>query len=396
MHRRVETTQTPYSTFGRCLSTPGETGWLPAPVIHHPISYNSLSTATLLHPLPLPSAPFRIMDTNSGSAEGSLDPGGSDRSPGNPNSPAPPAPDKTIGTQRPQTRVFTLFNRLPAELRVLIWEFACAPPGPRIHFWDPSADPDEVHWYGRDDSISVMKLSSRTHWSVTERTYDPLFEWYGLQLLSVCAEARRVFIRAKTTSLVWNPAHYLAALSDMEQTTDVLCIRGGRGMHSSPLPDPDLDEEDCYPRERHPPRRLALEIPPPADSRYCGWLVQPMSTWVVYYGETLAFMKFDRLEIVYLLDPHIKPKSHYDRHQAMPPEMYTETFDGHRGSKFVAIDPEDKQAVLLWDIPKHCGTMLECVRLFLTGFLNLQRISDPPLPDPKLRFLACVSESSQT
>lgn len=243
-----------------------------------------------------------------------------------------------------------------------------------------------------------MSLACRTHWSVTERTYDPLFEWHGLQLLSVCVEARRAFIRAKTTSLVWNPAQYLAALTDMEQATDVLCIRAAREMEDpmSHLTGPDLDDRDCYPWGRHPPRRLAFEIPAQADLRDRDQLTRPMLIWVRYYAVTLVFMEFNRPEIIYLLVHHIKPKAHYDRYQAMPPEMYIEVFDGHHGSKFVAIDPEDKQAVLLWVIPKLCWALLECIRPYLSGLINLQRLSDPLLPDPKLRFLACVSDSSQT
>lgn len=118
-----------------------------------------------------------------------------------------------------------------------------------------------------------------------------------------------------------------------------------------------------------------------------------MPHWLGHYNNQQKFMHFDRLEIVYVLAHHIKPRAHYDHQQVMPPEMYTEAFDGHHGSRFVAIDPEDNQAVQLWIIPEHCWKILECVRPFPDFFSR--RVSDDSHPKAKLRFLACVRESSQ-
>lgn len=118
--------------------------------------------------------------------------------------------------------------------------------------------------------------------------------------------------------------------------------------------------------------------------------------WFIEYCESLMFMGFDRLEIVYMLAHDIKPQARYDQHQAMPPEMYTEAFFGHHGSKFVAIDPEDKQAVQLWIIPEHYWTMSEWVRRLLPRHWGTKGISDPHLFDPQFRLLARVSESLQT
>lgn len=132
-----------------------------------------------------------------------------------------------------------------------------------------------------------------------------------------------------------------------------------------------------------------------------------MPEWLPHYGENQKFMRFDRLEIVYVLNQDIKPRAHYDHQEGMPPDMYTEVFGGHHGSKFVAIDPEDEGALQLWNIPRHCWVILNCGRI-LPHFLGIvfpsnegrhsynQRISEFSPPKVKLRFLACVRESSQT
>ncbi|KAK7735771.1 hypothetical protein SLS63_003729 [Diaporthe eres] len=124
--------------------------------------------------------------------------------------------------------------------------------------------------------------------------------------------------------------------------------------------------------------------------------------WLGYYIEKQKFMRFDRLEKIYVLDQHIKPRAHYDHPEDMPPDMYTEAFDGHHGSKFVAIDPKDKRTIQLWNIPRHCWNIFRFPHLPYFHLLSLEPSDDDQLmmytfaSTAKLRFLACVRGSSQT
>lgn len=369
------------------------------------------------------------MDTNlriEKPSEASVGDESSDCSPGKskPSTAAPPDdPTRSGSAQQPQTQVtvFHLFQRLPAELRVLVWEFACAPPGPRIHFLEPIADPhdegrgpfwDALRRRWRKNYCHGCERTPGIHWEISKRTKDPCFQWSGRELLSVCIEARRVFLNQKTTSLTSHREQPRVEFSDIVQTEDIICIHTGllvRGDFMEPLY-PGFGERQtgfCHRDERPSPRRLALEVPVAAESSdHLGRFYWLMPEWLGYYSENEKFMRFDRLEIVYVLDQHIKPRAHYDHQEDMPPDMYTEVFDGHHGSKFVAIDPEDKKAVRLWNIPRHCWRILSLVRSF-PNFLDLvitsnedrhyynQHISDD-YPNAKLRFLACVRESSQT
>lgn len=360
-----------------------------------------------------------IMDTNprtDKSSETSDDNESPDRSPGETVPVTAAAPDDTTrpgSPQQPQTQVtaFPLFQRLPAELRVLIWEFACAPPGPRIHFLEPIADPyDEgcgpfwfKHGRWQENYSPGCERTPKIHWEISERTKDPCFEWSGWELLSVCIEARRVSLNQKTTSLTSRKEQPWAKSSDMVQIKDIICIRAS--FRDDPMSRliPGFGQRGfCYYDEQPSPRRLALEVPIPAEfsdslDRFSALIPQ----WLGHYSTEQKFMRFDRLETVYVLDQQIKPRAHSDHQESMPPEMYTEAFDGHHGSKFVAIDPEDGEAVKLWDIPKHCWNILG----FLHSFFHLlfaeqsddnQPITIDLLPKPKLRFLACATESLRT
>lgn len=413
------------SIYGKCISAPDVEGLcLHLPHTNRPTSYNFLSTTTPLHPLLWPFAPLLIMDAiprTDKSSEASVHHGSSDRSPGEPIPLMPLAPDDTTtpgSAQQPQTQVtvFTLFQRLPAELRVLVWEFACAPPGPRIHFLEPIADPDDEgrgpFWHQerqwRENYCHGCERTPRIHWEISERTNGPCLQWSGRELLSVCIEARRVFLDQKTTSLTSRGEQPRVGFSEMAQTEDIICTRASHGYRDDftyPL-NTDFGERQtgfCHRDERPSPRRLALEVPVAFESlnrrdRFDNWL---MPKWLFHYGCRQKFMRFDRLEIVYVLDQHITPRAHYDQQQVMPPDMYTEAFDGHHGSKFVAIDPEDEQAVELWNIPKHCWDIsgFPYFPTLISIFdVNDGRhfIVDGHIPKVKLRFLACVRESSQT
>lgn len=361
------------------------------------------------------------MDSKSSTkfSQNSVEPDRSDRSSGEPVHSTPAVTDDTVEpspARQPQDRVFTLFKRLPAELRLLIWEFACASHEPRIHFLEPIADTDDEargpfwhrHRSWRDVYCPESESTPIIHWEISERTKDPYFQWPGKQLLSVCNEARRVYLDQETTS---RREKLRVGFPDMDPTTDVICVRAGfasRGYYVASFLNGMGERETgyCYPDERPSPRRLALEIPVPTDHPdFRGLLSTLMPQWLKYYGRKQKFMQFHQLETVYLLDQHIKPRAHYHHQEDMPTDTYTESFDGHHGSKFVSIDPEDKQAVQSWNIPEHCWNILRCVRPF-PHFLNLfgtsnadtdhnQRIIDGSLPRAKMRFLACVRESSQ-
>lgn len=392
-------------------------------------SYNFLSTTTPLHPLLWPCAPLHIMDTNPRADKSSETPGNHaspDRSPGESLSLTAAATDDTTrsgSAQQPQTQIFTFFKRLPAELRVIIWEFPSAPPGPpRILFLEPIADPHDegrgpfwdAHWRRwRDNYCHGCERTPRIHWEISARTNDPCFQWPGRELLSVCTEARRVFLDQKATSLTSRREQLQAEFSDIVQTEDIICIRASlraSGNFMDPLY-PGLGERQtgfCHHDERPSPRRLALEVPITAvSSSHLSTVSALLPEWLIHYGENQKLMRFDRLEIVYVLNQDIKPRAHYDHQEGMPPDMYTEVFGGHHGSKFVAIDPEDEEALQLWNIPRYCWVILNCARtlphflgiVFTSNEVNYcynQRISEFPPSKVKLRFLACVMESLQT
>lgn len=338
------------------------------------------------------------------SSQDSLDPDGSDRSSGEP---VPSTPAVTVDTvehnpaRQPQNRVFTLFKRLPAELRILIWEFACAPPGPRIHFLEPIADSDKIH---KVSYTSFEEWVPEIHWEISEHTKDPCFQWSGRELLSVCTEARRALLSQKTTSLF--PSREQPRVASSVPTTDIMCVRAGyatRGNFVYSLNPASgfgfFERVTGYcPRDERPsPRRLALEIPVYAESpNHYRRFDKLMPAWLGYYGRRQKFMLFDRLEIIYVLGRRIKPQAHYDHVGDMPLEMYDEAFDGHHGSKFVAIDPEDKQAVQLWIIPEHCWKILRSLGGFPYFHSHNNHTIDDSLPRAKVKFLACVRESSQT
>lgn len=391
---------------------------------NHPTYRNTLSTTTPIHALLWPCAPFHIMDTNprtDKSSETAVDDESPDRSPGETVPVTATAPDDTTRpgfAQQPQTQVtaFPLFQRLPAELRVLIWEFACAPHRPRIHFLEPKADPHDEgrgpFWYEhrrwQENYCPGCERTPRIHWEISERTKDPCFQWSGWELLSVCVEARRVFLDKRTTSLTSRKEQPWAKSSGMVQTKDIICIRASRGFRDGfmSLLDPGFGERQtgfCLYDEQPSPRRLALEVPIPAEfSDSPDRLSALMPEWLYHYRTEQNFMRFDRLETVYVLDQQIKPRAHSDHQESMPPEMYTEAFDGHHGSKFVAIDPEDAEAVKLWDIPKHCWNILEFLHSLFFHLLFAEQSNDNQtrtidfLSKAKLSFLACATESSQT
>lgn len=324
--------------------------------------------------------------------------------------------------QRVRARDFTLFKLLPAELRAFVWEFACAPPGPRIHYLDPIAAPnDDGHglWWDvgylrwRENYSPGCEQRQRVRWEISEYTKDLKFKWTGRELLAVCVEARNTFLRLGqklTNSSLYGgrPRH---KLSDMIQTTDVICIRAGASNHDLRQVSPPGMRQICPSDERPAPRRLALEIP--TDARYRILCPSPQTSqgrsflphWLCVYRQNQKFMQF---EVVYILDQHIKPWAHYDHQAGMPPGMYAEAFEGHHGSKFVSVDPDNKHAVRLWNIPEYCWEVLENVRSFpdlpqfYTGKTSLE-FSDHWrscywgfFPKAKMRFLACVNESSQS
>lgn len=123
-----------------------------------------------------------------------------------------------------------------------------------------------------------------------------------------------------------------------------------------------------------------------------------MPLWLNHYGHKQKFMRFDQLEAVYLLDRDIKPRAHYRHQEDIPPEMYTEAFDSHHGSKYVAIDPEDKQAVQFWTISESCSNILARIKDYAPfSYMTVscdadynRRIRNDTLAKAKLRFLACV------
>lgn len=339
------------------------------------------------------------------SPEASVDHENPGRPPESPVPSMPVTPDDTIRpdpAQQPQTRAFTLFKRLPVELRFLIWEFACAPAGPRIHFLEPIAIPDE-HPVGEDPG-SERKRTSRIHWGSSVHTNDPRFQWSGRELLSVCIDSRRVFLDQKNTNVTSRTEQTQVERSNMVQTTDIICIRAGtaiKGLFIRPL-DPwnfvGVELELAQRGERPSPRRLALEVPAAAYSIFCGgWRFQYVRpNWLRHGSDKQKFMRFVRLEVVYIFDQHIKPRAQYDHQEVMPHELYTEAFEGHNGSRFVAIDPEDKQAIQLWIIPEHCRRIVEFSQHFPDNDYRSHLLDPPFLPNPKLRFLACVKEGLQT
>lgn len=349
--------------------------------------------------------PVHIMDSKSStnkSSQDSCDPDRSDRSSGEPVPSTPAVTDDTVepsSARQPQNRVFTFFKRLPAELRVLIWEFACAPPGPRIHFLEPIADSEKVH---RFSHASSEEWVPEIHWEISEHTKDPCFQWYGRELLSVCIEARRALLNQQTMSLISSREQPRVASS--VPTTDIVCVRAGfptRGYfpYSMNLRF-GLSERDtgyCPRNERPSPRRLALETPVFAEfPHHYRRFDKLMPAWLGCNGREQKFMLFDQLEVIYVLGRRIEPQARYDHVGDMPPEMYDEAFDGHHGSKFVAIDPEDKQAVQLWIIPEHCWKILRSLGGFPYFRSHNNHTIDDTLPRAKVKFLACVRESSQT
>lgn len=336
-------------------------------------------------------------------------------------------------TQRSQTRAFPFFKLLPAELRIFVWEFAYyATPGssvPRIHFLEPTVKPNDdnfVTWWDRNGQcrhyVPGSQRGQRIHWEVSESTDDPAFWWSGRELLAVCVEARVVFLKLnqKATFDPVHRPHVRHKISDTIQTTDIMCIRAGIATYGSwkiPTRDellPNGVRQFCYHTERPLPRRLALELP--ADAKYhLGPTPRSFPVFVPYwlhiYGHNHNFMRLGRLEIVYILDKRIKPRAQYDRQEDMPSEMYTEVFEGNYGRKFVAIDPEDRRAVQHWIIPQYCREALEIrgpfslLPLLVPGTTvdNIVYQARYPLlalrsryRNYKLRFLACVKESSQT
>lgn len=344
------------------------------------------------------------MDSKSStkSSQNSLDPERSDRSS---EEAVPSTPAVTNGTvepspaRQPQNRVFTFFQRLPAELRLLIWEFACAPPGPRIHFLEPiDASYENLKFVYRSSGI----LDPEIHWQISEGTRDPCFQWSGPKLLSVCTEARKVLLNQQTMSLISSREQPRVASS--VPTTDIICVRAGYATRGSVVYSKNLgsrfsarDTGYC-PRDVRPsPRRLALEIPVAAESHWKYLRFDKLlPAWLGYCGRKQKFMLFDRLEVLYVLGRGIRPQAHFDHVRDMPPKMYDEAFDGHHGTKFVAIDPEDKQAVQLWIIPPQCWI----VSRNLGGFpyfssRNNHTIDNSP-PMVKVKFLACVRKNSQT
>lgn len=348
--------------------------------------------------------PVHIMDSKSStkSSRNSLDPDRSDQSSGETVPSTPAVTDDTVEpspARQPQNRVFNFFKRLPAELRLLIWEFACAPPGPRIHFVEPIKVSDETNKFFY---VSSERWVPEIRWEISEGTSDPCLQWSGRDLLSVCTEARRALLNQQTMSLISSREQLRVASSD--PTTDIICVRAGYAtrayfMHLLNFGFGEREHGYCVRDERPSPRRLALKIPVDAvlDSPYGFHRFQRlMPYWLGRNGREQKFMLFDQLEVVYVLDKYIKPQAHYDHLGDMPPEMYAEAFDGHHGSKFVAFDPEDKQAVQLWTIPEHCWEILRCVEGFPYFNNHNNHTRYDSLPEIKLRLLACVRESSQT
>ncbi|KAG6368317.1 hypothetical protein INS49_002522 [Diaporthe citri] len=338
--------------------------------------------------------------------------------------------------QQPQTQAFTLFKLLPAELRVFVWEFAFyatpGPSGPRVHFLEPMAKPNDddfVSWWDRDGQychrhyVPGCQRGQRIHWEVSGSTDDPGFWWSRRELLAVCVEAREVFLKLNQKA-TFDPVHRPHArqkISDMIRTTDIMCIRAGTatcGSWKSPKTDellPNGVRQICYPNERPSPRRLALELPTAAEYQLGPTprsLLVFVPYWLSMYGPKHGFMYFGLLEIVYILDQGIKPRAQYDCQEDMPSEMYTEVFEGNHGSKFVAIDPEDRRAVQHWIIPEYCRAALELRGPFSLLPLLVPPTTFGPISGPsrfewqyihsnrylkyKLRFLACVRECSQT
>lgn len=354
------------------------------------------------------------------SSQASVDHESSGRPPDNPVPSMPVVPDDTTRpgpAQQPQTRVFTLFKRLPVELRFLIWEFACAPARPRIHFLEPIAKPDEdgrvLPWYRsqgwrQDRGITRGEKAPGIHWETSKYTNDPCFQWSGRELLSVCIEARRVFLDQKTKGLLTSCTEQTQVeRSNMVQTTDIICVRAGVAMSRSsnhPLYPREFGEPAfgfCHRDERLSPHRLALELPAAAYPAFRRWPYHSVVPNWLGYNAMQTFMRFNRLKVVYILDQHIKPRTQYDHQEGMPHEMYNEAFESHHGSKFVAIDPEDKQAMQHWIIPEHCRVTLESARYFPAvecgrdDLVLLGYPADSP-PDDQLMFLACVKEGLQT
>lgn len=138
-----------------------------------------------MHPRLGPCVPVHIMDSKSSikSSHNSLDPDRSDRPPGEPVPSTAAPPDDTIGpgpASQPQNRMFTFFKRLPAELRLLIWELACAHPGPRIHFAEAISVSNKTKKYFR---ISSEGRVPEIRWEIEEGKRDPCFQWSGRDLL---------------------------------------------------------------------------------------------------------------------------------------------------------------------------------------------------------------------
>lgn len=337
---------------------------------------------------------------------------------GEPVLPTPAAPDDTIRTipaYQPQPRAFTYFMRLPAELRAFVWEFALVPPGPRIHFLEPCPKPNHGErdvWWDRDRkrwcdghaSGIRRQRGERLHWEVAKATDDPVLRWSGRELLAVCVEARNIFLKLKhkTTSQRSNQEQRRQTISDVMRTTDIMCIRaevafyqpdGGSKVLDRERPWHDELRPFCRRHEQPSPRRLVLEIPCFASRELNQFRPHGFPSFVPYwlflYREKQEFMNFGNLKVVYILDHHVKPRAHYDHPGDMPPGMYTEAFEGHYGSKFVAIDLDDKRALQHWYIPWHWGQLLLPPRgsKFLSPFRRWMT---------NLKLLACVKEGFRT
>ncbi|KAJ0122588.1 hypothetical protein J7T55_003102 [Diaporthe amygdali] len=278
-------------------------------------------------------------------------------------------------TQRPPAETFTLFKLLPSELRLRVWEFACAAPGPRIHFLEPIVDSD-----GAEEG-------QKMRWEVTKSKDDPSFRWSGQELLDVCIEARSVCLKHKTTGNSLGREQSHNSISDMVQTSDIVCVRiekTNNGIFVSPS-NPRfgrVEKQFCDRDKRPSPRLLALELPLNPPNQHGWWYPLLVPSWSSY-GDVQNLLQLDQLDVIYILDQHIKPRDDCNNQPVIAPEKETEVFEGHLDSKFISINPEDDHAL-------HTGVSLASVGRFFKIILLLRVYS------PGRKWLGSVSRKSSS
>lgn len=316
----------------------------------------------------------------------------------------------TSSTQRPPAETFTLFKLLPSELRLRFWEFACAAPGPRIHFLEPIVDSDDAQgalfWDRQnlcwcDDYRPGYERARKMRWQVTKSKDDPSFRWSGQELLDVCTEARSVFLNHTTTgnSLAEEQSHNRA--SDMVQTSDIVCVRvekTNNGIFVSPS-NPcfgRVEKQFCDRDKRPSPRLLALELPFNPPNQHGWWYPLLVPSWSSY-GDVQNLIQLDQLDVIYILDQHIKPRDDCNNQRVIAPERETEVFEGHHGSKFISINPEDDHALQHWAIPRYCWEIFQyfCSFRFTPRDGNgWVRVPENSRRRHQVKFLVCVKEGS--